>query len=78
MDCDNAWGEEITAEIWKADALERMADDDRVIKEQAALIAEMHAAISKMADALHVAQMAINAYIEVKNEHLKPRKRVRK
>ena len=68
----------MTGEIWKADALERMADDDRVIKEQAALIAEMHAAIQKMADALHQGQLAINAYIEVKNEHLAPRKGARK
>ena len=71
-------GESMSAEIWKADALERMADDDRVIKEQAALIAEMHAAIQKMADALHQGQLAINAYIEVKNEHLAPRKGARK
>ena len=33
----------MTAEIWKADALERMADDDRVIKDQAALIAGYYA-----------------------------------
>ena len=68
----------MTAEIWKADALERMADDDRVIKEQAALIAEMHAAIQKMADALHQGQLAINAYIDLKSDHITARKRARK
>ena len=67
-----------TNQFWIEEARERMAQDAECIRVQKVLIAEMHAAIQKMADALHQGQLAINAYIEVKNDHLAPRKRARK
>lgn len=66
-----------TLRQWKADALERFADDERAYQAQADMLKEMHGVIGKVADALHAAQLCLSGYIEIKNEHL-PKTKKRK
>jgi hypothetical protein len=65
----------ISLRLFKEDALERIADDERVISEQEAMIAEMHKVISQCADALDVAKYAIVGYIDIKDSYHKKAKR---
>lgn len=57
--------------IWKEEALERMADNDRVIAELEKLVKEQLKCIANCSDALHTANRAIDGYVEIKNEVMK-------
>ena len=57
--------------MWKEDALERMADNDRVIFELEKLVKEQLNCIAQCSDALHTANRAIDAYVVTKNDVMK-------
>lgn len=63
--------------MWKNDALEAMAENDRAYREQALMLKEMHVVIGKVADALHEAELCISGYVEIKNEQL-PKTKIQK
>lgn len=60
---------EEAAKYWIEDAKERMADNDRLIDEQAKMIDDMHKVISQCADALHQAQRTLAEYIDIKDDY---------
>ena len=57
--------------MWKEDALERMADNDRVIFELEKLVKEQLNCIAQCSDALHTANRAIDTYVVIKNDVMK-------
>ena len=63
---------------WKADALERIADDDRAYQEQAAMLRQMNDVIAKVADHLHAAKLEMLKVIDIKDEYAEVVKRSKK
>lgn len=62
----NAPDELVLLRIWKEDAMEHIADDERVIQSQDELLLAMHTVINVAADHLHQAQRAMLAYVDTK------------
>ena len=64
--------------IWKADALERIADDERAYKEQAEMLVKMHGILNKVADMLFDARRELSSVIELKDEYADTVKRIKR
>ena len=70
----------IALRLWKADALEAFKACAEEYRALDAVCRAQQTALNECADALHAAQRAITAYVEIKVEHLAkhPPKRRRK
>jgi hypothetical protein len=67
---------ELTAlRLWKEDALEALAAHREQEERHIAMIGEMHDVIGMVADALHQSQLALNKYVEVKNDFFAAKKK---
>ena len=64
--------------IWKADALERIANDERAYKEQAEMLVKMHSILNKVADMLFDARRELSSVIELKDEYADTVKRIKR
>lgn len=54
--------------IWKADAIEALADNERCIAAQMEMIKRMQGIISAVYDHLHESQVALLSFVDVKRE----------
>ena len=63
---------------WKADALERIADDEQAYQEQSAMLRKMNDVIAKVADHLHAAKLEMISVIDIKDEYAEVVKRSKK
>lgn len=64
--------------IWKADALERIEDDERAYKEQGEMLVKMHGILNKVAEMLFDARKELSSVIELKDEYAETVKRTKK
>lgn len=64
--------------IWKADALERIEDDERAYKEQGEMLVKMHGILNKVADMLFDARRELAGVIELKDEYAETVKRTKR
>jgi len=63
---------------WKADALERISDDERAYKEQGEMLVKMHSILNKVADMLFDARNELSSVIELKDEYAETVKRTKR
>ncbi|MHB1098333.1 MAG: hypothetical protein ACYCZR_02145 [Burkholderiales bacterium] len=76
--CGDDRGELEMLRIWKADALERIEDDERAYKEQGEMLVKMHGILNKVADMLFDARKELASVIELKDEYAETVKRTKR
>lgn len=64
--------------IWKNEALDALAEYRHQECRQIAMMQEMHNVIATVADSMHQAQLALNKYVDVKNDFFTKKKGCKK
>ena len=65
----------IALRLWKEDALEALAAHRDQEERHITMIGEMHSVIGMVADSLHQSQLALDKYVEVKNDYFAKKKK---